>query len=95
MDHPFDEFAASYGPIKAVAQDGSGTFYLGASAANYVSLVANVNDAAKCMPIFTALTERSENTASICAAMMCGGTSWIAVTPCVLCAVTAVTMEAP
>lgn len=54
MDHPFDEFAASYGPIKAVAQDGSGTFYLGASAANYVPLVANVNDAAKCMWMYDA-----------------------------------------
>ena len=42
------------------------------------------------MPIFTAATLRSENTASICAAMKSGGTSWMAVTPMVFCAVSAV-----
>ena len=47
------------------------------------------------MPIFTAFTCRSENTASICAAMKCAGTSWIAVTPLVFCAVSAVMTEAP
>ena len=47
------------------------------------------------MPIFTAPTSRSENTASICAAMNSGGTSWIAVTPLVFCAVKAVITEAP
>src|SRR5437667_2355847 len=49
MTHPFDEKAASYGVITAVPKDGSGTYYLGASAANYVSLVAKPQDAAKCM----------------------------------------------
>ena len=47
------------------------------------------------MPIFTALTLRSENTASICAAMKCAGTSWMPVTPCVFCAVSAVMTDAP
>ena len=42
------------------------------------------------MPIFTAPTARSENTASICLAMKSGGTSWIPLTPCVFCAVNAV-----
>ena len=47
------------------------------------------------MPIFTAPTRRSENTASIWAAMKSAGTSWIAVTPTVLWAVSAVTTLAP
>jgi len=47
------------------------------------------------MPILTAFTARSENTASICAAIKCGGTSWIALTPMVFCAVSAVTIDAP
>ncbi len=47
------------------------------------------------MPIFTASTARSENTASICAVTKSGGTSWIAVTPTVFCAVSAVITEAP
>ena len=47
------------------------------------------------MPIFTAPTSRSENTASICAAMNSGGTSWMAVTPLVFCAVSAVITDAP
>ena len=47
------------------------------------------------MPIFTALTARSENTASICAVMKSGGTSWMPVTPSVFCAVSAVITEAP
>ena len=47
------------------------------------------------IPIFTAPTARSENTASICAAMKSGGTSWIALTPWVFCAVSAVITEAP
>ena len=47
------------------------------------------------MPIFTAPTLRSENTASICAAMNSGGTSWMPVTPLVFCAVSAVITEAP
>ena len=33
--------------------------------------------------------------ASICDAMKCAGTSWIAVTPRVFCAVSAVTTDAP
>ena len=47
------------------------------------------------MPILTALTSRSEKTASICAATNSAGTSWIAVTPLVFCAVRAVITEAP
>ena len=47
------------------------------------------------MPIFTAPTSRSANTASICAAMKSAGTSWMAVTPLVFCAVSAVITEAP
>ena len=47
------------------------------------------------MPIFTAPTARSENTASICAAMKSGGTSWMPATPKVFCAVSAVITEAP
>ena len=45
------------------------------------------------MPILTALTSRSEKTASICAATNSAGTSWIAVTPLVFCAVRAVITE--
>ena len=47
------------------------------------------------MPIFTASTCRSENTASIWAATKSAGTSWIALTPAVFCAVSAVTTQAP
>ena len=47
------------------------------------------------MPIFTAPIARSENTASICAAMKSGGTSRTPVTACVFCAVSAVITEAP
>ena len=47
------------------------------------------------MPILTALTSRSEKTASIWAATNSAGTSWIAVTPLVFCAVKAVITEAP
>jgi hypothetical protein len=47
------------------------------------------------MPIFTASTSRSEKTASICAVTKSGGTSWIAVTPSVFWAVSAVITEAP
>ena len=47
------------------------------------------------MPIFTAPTSRSENTASICAVMNPAGASWIAVTPLVFCAVKAVITLAP
>jgi hypothetical protein len=47
------------------------------------------------IPIFTAPTLRSSKTASICAAMKSGGTSWMPVTPRVFCAVSAVMAEAP
>ena len=47
------------------------------------------------IPIFTAPISRSEKTASICAATNSAGTSWIAVTPLVFCAVSAVMTEAP
>ena len=47
------------------------------------------------MPIFTALTSRSENTASICAVTKSAGTSWIAATPFVFWAVSAAMTEAP
>ena len=47
------------------------------------------------IPIFTAPISRSEQTASICAAMKSAGTSWIALTPLVFCAVSAVITEAP
>lgn len=49
MKHPFDRFAASYGLIKCVPKNSGPTRYLGASAANYVSLVANAGDGIKCM----------------------------------------------
>ena len=49
MKHPFDRFAASYGIIKCVPKNGGATTYLGASAANYVSLVAKPEDGTKCM----------------------------------------------
>ena len=54
MQHPFEQFAASYGIIKAVPKDTNAVFYLGASAANYVSLVTSPNDAAKCMWMYDA-----------------------------------------
>lgn len=47
------------------------------------------------IPIFTALTSRSVNTASICAVMKSAGTSWMPVTPFVFCAVSAVIADAP
>ena len=47
------------------------------------------------MPIFTASTSRSEKTASICALMKSAGTSWMPVTPCVFCAVSATMTDAP
>jgi hypothetical protein len=47
------------------------------------------------MPIFTAPTARSENTASISARTKSAGASWMAVTPSVFCAVSAVITEAP
>ena len=49
MEHPFEQFASSYGAIKAVTTDGSGTFYLGASTQNFVSLVTSSGDATSCM----------------------------------------------
>jgi hypothetical protein len=57
--------------------------------------IASITGLCETMPIFTALTARSENTASICAVMKSAGTSWIAVTPLVFCAVKAVITEAP
>ena len=56
---------------------------------------ASITAGCESMPIFTALTSRSENTASIWAAMKSPGTSWMAVTPLVFCAVSAVTTQAP
>ncbi len=47
------------------------------------------------MPIFTASTLRSASTASICWLTKSGGTSWMAVTPRVFWAVSAVTTLAP
>jgi hypothetical protein len=47
------------------------------------------------MPTLTAATGRSDNTASIWAATMSAGTWWIAVTPSVFWAVTAVSTDAP
>ena len=47
------------------------------------------------IPILTAPTSRSEKTASICAATKAAGTSWIALTPLVFCAVSAVITEQP
>ncbi len=47
------------------------------------------------MPIFTAPTARSENTASICAVMNSAGTSWMPDTPRVFCAVNAAMTLAP
>ncbi|MBM7460609.1 hypothetical protein JOE26_003284 [Rhodococcus coprophilus] len=49
LEHPFDRFAASYGPIKCVPKNGGDPLYLGASAANYIPLVANAGDGTKCM----------------------------------------------
>jgi hypothetical protein len=47
------------------------------------------------MPTLTASTARSENTASIWAVMKSGGTSWIALTHRVFCAVSAAMTDAP
>ena len=47
------------------------------------------------MPILTALTAISENTASICAVMKSGSTSMIALTPMVFWAVKAVMTLVP
>ena len=47
------------------------------------------------MPILTAPTARSENTASICAVTNSAGTWWMPLTPWVFCAVSAVITEAP
>ena len=47
------------------------------------------------MPIFTARISRSPNTASSCAAMKSPGTQWMALTPRVFCAVSAVMTLAP
>ena len=47
------------------------------------------------MPILTAANSMSSNTASICALTNSGGTSWIALTARVFCAVSAVITEAP
>ena len=47
------------------------------------------------IPIFTAPTDRSENTLSICRVTNSAGTSWMAWTPRVFCAVRAVTTLAP
>ena len=57
--------------------------------------MASITASCETMPILTALTPRSENTASICAVTNSAGTSWMPVTPCVFCAVSAVMTEAP
>ncbi len=57
--------------------------------------IASITAACDTMPIFTAPTARSENTASICAVTKGAGTSWMALTPLVFCAVSAVMTDAP
>ena len=59
------------------------------------SVTASIVAVVDSMPILTASTTRSENTASICSPMNSGGTSWMPVTPLVFCAVSAVITEAP
>ena len=59
------------------------------------SAIAAITGACDTMPIFTAPTSRSENTASICAVTNAAGTSWMPVTPRVFCAVNAAMTLAP
>ncbi len=73
---------------------GSSTTFVGFQRSSPAA-TASITPARASMPIFTAPTARSENTASICAVTKAGGTSWIAVTPRVFCAVSAVMTDAP
>ena len=66
----------------------------GASAASRSATIPTISALAS-MPILTAATEKSANTASICAATISGGTTWITRTPSVFCAVNAVNALAP
>ncbi len=59
------------------------------------SATAAITAVCDSMPIFTALTARSENTLSICRATKSAGTSWMPWTPVVFCAVSAVITLAP
>ncbi len=56
---------------------------------------ASITSVRESMPILTASTARSENTAPICAVTNSAGTSWIALTRSVFCAVSAVMTLAP
>ena len=57
--------------------------------------MASMTGGCATMPILTAPTARSANTASICAVTNSAGTWWMPLTPCVFCAVSAVITEAP
>ena len=60
-----------------------------------VSATASTISALASMPILTAATSKSTRTASICATTMSGGARWMARTPSVFCAVSAVIALAP
>ena len=85
--------ASSRSPEEATITGSSTMFFapLRSSACATVSTIGVCDN----IPIFTAATSRSANTASICAATNADGTSWMALTPCVFCAVSAVMALAP
>ena len=84
---------SSRSPEVATITGSSTTFF--AFQRSSPAATASITAGCESMPIFTARTSRSENTASICAVMKSGGTSWMPVTPLVFCAVSAVMTLAP
>ena len=85
--------ASSLSPDVAIMTGSNTTFVCFQRASP--AAIASITGPCDTMPILTAPTSRSEKTASICASTNSAGTSWMAVTPLVFCAVSAVITDAP
>ena len=86
-------FVAIFSSLERATMTGSSTTLVCRQRASPAAM-ASMTPRCDTIPILTALTSRSEKTASICAPTNSAGTSWIARTPLVFCAVSAVMTDA-